>query len=147
MLNDEGKRSVNLLLIEDHLPDIVLTKKAFYKGEFDYAIQVLRDGEKAIDYILKKTPYEDSEMPDIILLDINLPKRSGYEVLSEIKSQQELASVPVIILSSSEAEQDKIKAYQLYANSFFVKPVGLSGLVELVKSIEGYWFKVGKLNK
>lgn len=144
---EEGNRRVNLLLVEDHLPDIVLTKKAFHKGEYEYDIQIVRDGEQALSYLFQSSPYENAVTPDLILLDINLPKKSGHEVLKEIKHKKELASIPVLILSSSESEQDKLKSYELFANSFFVKPSGLSGFIEMVKYIEGYWFKVGNLKK
>ncbi len=146
MPDEEGNKSVKLLLVEDHLPDIVLTKKAFCKGEFEYDIQIVRDGEQALKYLFHLHPFENTASPNLILLDINLPKKSGHEVLKEIKNSA-YSGIPVIILSSSESEQDKLKSYKLYADSYFVKPSGLSGFVEIVKYIEDHWIQVGKLNK
>ncbi len=138
---------VNILLVEDHLPDIVLTKKAFERGNYKSKLHIVRDGEEAMKFLRKEGGYEDRVRPDLILLDINLPKVSGYEVLEHIKKDENLMTIPVIMLTSSEAEQDISKSYSLYANSYLVKPDSLSKFVEMINKLEGFWFKLVKLHK
>lgn len=143
----ESKQVIHLLLVEDHLPDVVLTKKAFERGKYPVEIHVVRDGEEALSFLFREGVFQNAIRPDLILLDINLPKKSGYEVLEEIKDHAELRSIPVIMLTSSEAEQDVTRSYSLHANSYLVKPSSLSKFVELVNYIESFWFKVVKLTR
>ncbi len=141
----EENRSVHILLVEDHLPDVVLTKRAFSKCELTYTLHVSRDGDQALRFLKRESPFFDSKRPDLILLDINLPKRSGYEVLQEIKKHADLQHIPVIMLTSSTEENDRVRSYQLFANGFLVKPSSLAGFIEMVKYVEGFWFKLAKL--
>lgn len=148
MVNSEdNKRALRVLLVEDNMPDIVLTKKAFERGKYPTEMAVVRDGEQALLFLKKHTPYAGVFQPDIILLDINLPKVSGYEVLEFIKSDPLLMTTPVIMLTSSEAEQDVLKSYRLHANSYLVKPASLRKFVEIVNQLEGFWFNIVKLLK
>lgn len=140
-------KAVDILLVEDHLPDIVFTKKAFERGNYNSKLHIVRDGEEAIAFLRKENCYKDAVRPDLILLDINLPKASGYEVLELIKKDPNLMTIPVIMLTSSGADQDIDKSYSLYANSYLIKPDSLSKFVEMINQLEGFWFKLVKLHK
>jgi CheY-like chemotaxis protein len=147
MQSKKNHKAIRILLVEDNLPDIVLTKKAFAKGKIPNTISAVRDGEEAMDFLHKRGIYGHVEKPDLILLDLNLPRKTGYEVLKEIKSDAALMAIPVIILSSSEAEQDISRSYALHANSYLVKPDNLRNFVEMVDHIEGFWFRLAKFTK
>lgn len=133
-------KTLEILLVEDNLPDIILTEKAFERGRHRAKLYSVRDGEEALAFLRREGTYSAARRPDLILLDINLPRKSGYEVLEEIKRSDDLRSIPVIILSSSEAEQDISRSYHLHANSYLVKPASLSKFVELVNALEEFWF-------
>jgi len=136
---------IEILLVEDHFPDVVLTKKAFERGKYPFKIHVAKDGEEALN---KLTGNHSAKVrPDIILLDINLPKISGYEVLEKIKQDENLCTIPVIMLTSSSEEKDVLRSYKLHANSYLVKPSTLRKFVEIVNHIEGFWFSIAKLDK
>ncbi len=137
----------HILLVEDNLPDIVLTEKAFARGTLPCVIRAVRDGEEAIAFLKKQPPYVDVFTPHLILLDINLPKKSGYEVLQEIKKDANLMAIPVLVLTSSDADQDIVRSYSLHANSYLVKPHSLSKFVDLVHHIEAFWLNLVKLPK
>jgi CheY-like chemotaxis protein len=147
MDNEEINRVIDVLLVEDNLPDIILTKKAFERGKYRTNIHVARDGEEAILFLRKQGKFAYAISPDLVLLDINLPKVSGLEVLSIIKSDEQLKTIPVIVLTSSEAEQDIVASYSLHANSYLVKPSSLRKFVDMINYIEGFWFNLVKLRK
>jgi CheY-like chemotaxis protein len=131
-----------LLLVEDDPNDIVLTQRAFAQASLVNPLRVVRDGEEAVNYLAGRPPYEDRTRypaPSLILLDLKLPRRSGLEVLEWIRKQPDLEAVPVIVLTSSQETHDIERAYELGANSYLVKPVGFSGLLEMVKAIGAYW--------
>ncbi len=136
---------VQILLIEDNLGDVELIKVAFKEAKIPNQINVARDGEEAINYLFRKGPYKTALKPDLILLDLNLPKKDGRELLDTIKRDPVLKVIPIIIITSSEEERDVSMSYLLHANSYIVKPVDVEKFIELVKAIEGYWLQIVKL--
>jgi two-component system, chemotaxis family, response regulator Rcp1 len=141
-------KHVKILLVEDNDGDIVLTKEAFLEAKLLNEIAVAKDGEQALDYLYRRDHYEHDNnwiLPDLILLDINLPKISGLEVLSEIKQHQHLKIIPVIMLTTSQSEKDILASYQHYANCYITKPVDLGKFLEVVRTIENFWISIVKL--
>ncbi len=136
---------IEVLLIEDNLGDVRLTQEALKRSKLLINLHVLGDGIDALLYLHRDGKYAAATRPDLILLDLSLPKKDGREVLAEIKADQELRSIPVVILTSSEADQDILKAYTLHANCYVTKPVGLQEFLTVVKSIEDFWFMLVKL--
>lgn len=138
-------RPVEILLIEDNEADIRLTRESIKEAKIRNTLHVTRDGEEALDFLKKRGEHKSSITPDLILLDLNLPKKDGREVLKEIKNDPELSPIPVVVLTTSEAEKDIIKSYQLHANCYVTKPMGLDGFVEVITAIENFWFTIVKL--
>ncbi len=138
----DNARTVEIFLVEDNPGDVFLTKKAFQKARIANHIHVAPDGETALDMLFKRGEYENYVTPDIILLDINLPKKNGKQVLEEIKTDEVLRRIPVVILTSSKAEKDVAETYDLQASSYIVKPVDLYKFHEIVSAIENFWFSV-----
>ncbi|WP_036231202.1 response regulator [Marinobacterium jannaschii] len=138
-------KSINILLIEDNPGDVELTREALSSGKIRNHLEVVSDGEQALDYLRKQPPYTDVSTPDIILLDLNLPKVDGREVLQAVKSDLNLRQIPVIILSSSEAASDIQQSYDLHANCFISKPVQLDRFLDIVQMIECFWIDIVKL--
>lgn len=138
-------RAVEILLVEDNFGDVILTKKAFKNAKLANNITVAEDGSKALAILRREGEYRYAPIPDIVLLDLNLPKKSGQDVLKEIKSDENLRKIPVVILTSSRAELDVVKSYNLYANSYIVKPVSLEKFIDVVKTVEQFWFMVAVL--
>ena len=126
--------------MEDHLPDILLIKRMLQPSD-DVRLAVVRDGIAAMDYLYHRPPYESVQRPDLILLDLNLPRKDGREVLTEIKSDPGLRRIPVLILTSSTDRRDVSHAYSHHANSYLHKPMGLEGLKELIDSIREFWLE------
>ena len=139
------KAVIELLLVEDNPGDVRLTQEALKESSTEINLNVVVDGEEAISYLRRLGEYENSPRPDVILLDLNLPKKSGTEVLEEIKIDEHLRMIPVIILTTSDAEHDIIKAYKLYANCFIIKPVDFDEFTNVIKLVETFWFNVVKL--
>ena len=135
-------RPIEILLVEDNPGDVLLTEEAFSEAKIWNNIHVATDGEKALAYLNKENGYEDAVRPDLILLDLNLPKIDGREVLDRVKSNESLRRIPVVVLTSSEAEKDIIKTYDLHANSYVVKPINLDQFVRVVQAVENFWFSV-----
>lgn len=133
-------RPINLLLIEDNPGDVRLTQEAFKEGKLSYNMDVVMDGVEAIRFLRKQSPYDSAVTPDIILLDLNLPKKDGREVLAEIKNDDELRRIPVIILTTSNAEQDILKSYDLHVNCYINKPVDFDRFFDIIQKIEDFWF-------
>ncbi len=140
-----NNRSVEILLIEDNEADVRLTKEGIKEVKIRNSLNVVNDGESAMAYLKKITPYENVTRPDLILLDLNLPKKDGRQVLDEIKNDDTLQHIPVVILTSSEAERDILQSYKLHANCYITKPIGIEQFVEVIKSIEDFWFSIVKL--
>lgn len=138
-------RPIEILLVEDNEADAFLTQTAFEQGKILNHLHLATDGEMALSILNKEPPYEDHVTPDIILLDINLPKIDGREVLQAIKSHETLKRIPVIILTGSEANEDIMQMYDLHATSYITKPVGVERFNEVVKATENFWFCVVEL--
>ncbi len=136
----DKQRPAQVLLVEDNAGDAMLTKLAFKNAKIVNELTVAKSGEEAIAILLKEDSYATSTTPDIILLDLNLPQMSGQDVLDFIKKNEKLKHIPVIILSSSKAEQDVIKSYNLHANGYVVKPVNIDKFTEVIQKIEEFWF-------
>jgi len=135
-------RPIEILLVEDNPGDVRLTREALKEGKVVNNLQIVVDGEEALSYLRRQGPYTQATRPDLILLDLNLPKKSGREVLAVIKEDPDLRRIPVVILTVSEAEQDIIKSYNLHANCYITKPVNLEQFMDVVQSIENFWLTV-----
>ena len=138
----EMGRPIEILLIEDSPSDTLMTCEAFEHSKLLNRIHTVADGEAAVAFLKRESPYQNLPRPDLILLDLNLPKKSGREVLRDIKGDDSLKTIPVVILTSSKDEQDVVKAYGLHANCYITKPVGFAGLSECVQAINEFWFSV-----
>ena len=136
---------IEILLVEDNPGDADLTREALADAKVCNHLHVVDDGAKAVDFLFRREPYADAPRPDLILLDLNLPKKDGREVLAEIKADPQLAAIPVVILTTSEAEEDICRAYQLHANCYITKPVNLQQFLSVVRAIEDFWLFVVKL--
>ncbi len=135
---------IEILMVEDDPDDADLTQELLEEAKVFVNINVIEDGVKAMSYLRRKGAYQQAVRPDLILLDLNLPRKDGREVLQEIKEDSELKSIPIIILTTSDADKDRLKSYDLGANSFVTKPIGLTQFAQIVKSIESFWFTVVK---
>ena len=135
-------KPIHILLVEDNEGDIYLTLEAFKDGKFKNSISVVRDGAEALQYLLKEGKHQEAETPDLILLDINLPKMDGKEVLKVIKNHEALKSIPVIMLTTSSSETDIIDSYNGHANCYVVKPVKLETFLSVVRTIENFWISI-----
>jgi chemotaxis family two-component system response regulator Rcp1 len=144
-LLNKNKEKPRILLVEDNPGDIRLTQEALKESQLDIHLDVVSDGEQAIDFLNKKNKYVDAVRPHIILLDLNLPKKNGIEVLKEIKVQDGLKAIPVIVLTTSDADHDISKAYSLHANCYILKPVDFDDFVKVIQLIELYWFNTVQL--
>lgn len=138
-------KPIEILLVEDNPADIRLTQEIFKDCRVLNNLHVAKDGIEALDFLRKQGNFKDTPMPDIILLDLNLPKKDGREVLAEIKNDTELRSIPVIVLTTSEAEQDIVRSWNLGANCYITKPVDLNQFIRVVHSIEDFWLTIVKL--
>ena len=137
--------AVRILLVEDNPGDVRLTREALKEGKVRNNLSVARDGVEALAFLRREGEYAAAPRPDVILLDLNLPRKDGREVLEEIKADPALRSIPVVILTSSDAERDIAQAYALHANCYITKPVDLDQFITVVKSIEDFWFTIVKL--
>src|ERR1700689_5365019 len=137
--------AIEVLLVEDSPGDVRLTREAFKDAKVHINLHVASDGAEAMAFLGRDGQHLNSPRPDLILLDLNLPKKDGREVLKEIKESDVLKSIPVVILTTSSAETDILQSYQLHANCYISKPVGLQGFLEVVKSIDSFWLTVVKL--
>jgi CheY-like chemotaxis protein len=142
-----NSRPVEILLVEDSNEDVELTREALKDGKISNVLHVAKDGVEAMDYLRKKGKYSGEKAPGLILLDLNLPKKNGHELLAEIKQDEELKIIPVVILTTSESEADVLKTYKMHANSYITKPVDFNQFIKVVKSIEDYWFSIVRLPK
>jgi chemotaxis family two-component system response regulator Rcp1 len=138
-------RPIEILLVEDNPGDARLTREAFSQGTVPANMHHARDGEQAIAFLRRQGGYQDAPTPDLVILDLNLPRRSGREVLEDIKTDPGLRQIPVIVLTSSQAQEDVLHSYRLHANCFITKPGDLETLIHVAHSIEEFWFKLVRL--
>jgi two-component system, chemotaxis family, response regulator Rcp1 len=138
-------KSIEILLVEDNAGDILLTIDALKEGRVSNHVNIVKDGEEAMDYLKKRGQYSNSISPDIILLDLNIPKKSGLQVLNEIKNDIDLKKIPVVVLTSSAADVDIINAYDNHVNCYIRKPVELENFMEVIRKIEDFWLSIVKL--
>lgn len=136
---------VNILLIEDNPGDVRLTQEAFKEGSINIKLDVVMDGVEAIKFLKKEPPYLDVTTPDLILLDLNLPKKDGREVLQEIKTDQHFKRIPVVVLTTSNAQQDILKSYNLHVNCYVNKPVDFDKFFDIIQKIEEFWLSTAIL--
>lgn len=136
---------IEVLIVEDNRADVRLVQEVLKKGKIIIDLHSASDGIEAIDYLRKKGKYKDANRPDLILLDLNMPKKDGREVLEEIKSDDRLKSIPVVIMTISKAEEDILRSYNLHANAYIVKPIELHQFMDTVRSIENFWLTIVKL--
>lgn len=133
---------IEILLVEDNHIDVKLTREALKEGKVKNNLQVARDGEEAIDFLYRKGRFADAPRPDIILLDLNLPRISGREILQRIKADPDLRPIPVVVLTTSKSEEDILRSYDLNVNCYITKPVDMNQFIEVVKAIDHFWFTI-----
>lgn len=138
-------RQIEILLVEDNPGDVRLTQEVFKEGKIRNKLNVAWNGEEALAYLHREGRFAQAPRPDIILLDLNLPRKGGREVLAEIKTDPRLKCIPVVILTTSQAEQDIAESYNQHANCYIVKPVELDQFINVVRTIEGFWLQIVKL--
>ena len=145
VLNSSVDRPVDILLVEDSPSDVAMTVAALREGRIINDLHVVTDGDQALAYLRKQPPYTDVRRPNLVLLDLNLPKLDGRDVLAQIKTDEDLKIIPVVILTTSPAETDILRSYQLHANSYVTKPVGVDDFFAAIRSIEDFWLSVVRL--
>lgn len=145
MLNNTIGDPVEILLVEDNPGDVRLTLEAFKDCKVSSNFNTVEDGEAAMAFLRREEKYTNAPRPDLVLLDLNLPKKDGREVLKEIKADKSLKHIPVVILTTSQAEEDIIKAYGLNANCYICKPIDLDNFIKIISSIEEFWLTIVKL--
>jgi chemotaxis family two-component system response regulator Rcp1 len=135
-------RPIDILLIEDNMGDVDLAREALGISKLHNALHVVQDGVAAMDFLQKKGKFTNAPRPDLIILDLNLPKKDGRQVLSEIKMNDNLKRIPVVILTTSRAEEDVLKSYNLHANCYITKPIDIKQFLHVVRSIEDFWLSI-----
>jgi CheY-like chemotaxis protein len=136
---------IEILLVEDNPGDADLAREALQTGKVRNILHVVGDGEAAMAFLRRQGKYAAAPRPDLVLLDLNLPKKDGREVLAEVKADEDLKRIPVVILTTSKAEQDILKTYNLHANCYITKPIDLNQFIKVVQAIEEFWFTIVKL--
>ncbi len=145
MWRSPQRRNLELLLVEDNPADILLLREILAEAEVALELRLVNDGEAALAYLRREGRYAATSRPDLIMLDLNLPGQGGRQVLKEIKEDPALSAIPVIILSTSQSEEDIVDCYRLHANCYISKPVSLDEFIEVIRSIESFWFRTVKL--
>jgi chemotaxis family two-component system response regulator Rcp1 len=138
-------KPVQILLVEDSPGDVSLTREAMLSARVTNELHVVGDGEEALSFLRRGSGFEHCERPDLVLLDLNLPKKGGREVLQEMKSDHDLKHIPVIVLTTSEDEVDILQSYRLHANAYVTKPIAFSAFLETLQQLEGFWLQVVRL--
>ncbi|HEX5417854.1 MAG TPA: response regulator [Chloroflexota bacterium] len=141
-MQNVANRPAEILLVEDNPGDVRLTREALREGKAIHHLNVSRDGVDALAFLRREDPYTDAPRPDLILLDLNLPRKDGREVLAAIKADQALKHIPVVVLTTSQAEQDVARSYELSANCYIAKPVDLDQFMHVVRAVEDFWLTV-----
>ncbi|MEZ5669755.1 MAG: response regulator [Alphaproteobacteria bacterium] len=142
---DQGPEAISILLVEDNPGDVLLTREALRRSGLSNVLSVVDDGDKAIRYLRRAAGFERSKRPQLILLDLNLPGTDGREVLQEIKADDDLKTIPVVVMTSSDDEADVTRSYQAHANCYVTKPHGMDGFDTVLASIERFWFHTARL--
>ena len=145
MIRGLNGRPVEILLVEDNEGDIGLVEEVFEEGRINNNLSVAEDGDEAMMFLRKEGQFANATRPDLILLDLNLPGKDGREVLKEVKEDDNLKKIPIVVLTTSKAEEDILKSYDLHANSYITKPVDFNQFINVIKSIESFWLEVVKL--
>ena len=145
MSEEKYGKSIEILLVEDNAGDARLAKEALIESKLQNSLHCVSDGEEAMAFLRRERKFSNSPHPDLIILDLNLPKKDGREVLAEIKSDEKLKRIPVVILTVSSAEEDILKSYDLHANCYITKPIDLEQFIKVVRSIEDFWLSIVKL--
>jgi len=145
MQTDRIAKPVEMLMVEDNLGDVRLTQEALKEAKVRVRMSVVGDGVEAMAFLHHEGPYSRSPHPDLILLDLNLPRKDGREVLADIKADTHLRRIPIVILTTSQDEEDVFAVYDLHANCYIVKPVDLDQFMQVIRTIEGFWLEVVKL--
>lgn len=138
---------IQILLVEDNPGDVRLTQESLHDSKIKNCLHVVMDGVEAIAFLRQEGQYVDAPRPDVVLLDLNLPKKSGHEVLTEVKNDPNLKTIPIVILTTSDAEEDILGSYENHANCYITKPVDLEQFIKIVETIEDFWFTIVKLPK
>ncbi len=141
-MDNSALKPARILLVEDNPGDVRLTMEALKEGKIMNELSVVNDGVEAIDFLRRRAKYANAPRPDLVLLDLNLPKKNGREVLAEIKSDETLRRIPVVILTVSKAEEDILKSYDLHANCYISKPIDFEQFTKVVKTIQNFWFTI-----
>ncbi len=136
---------IEVLLAEDNPADVRLTEEGLKEGKLHHVLHVVRDGVEAMEYLRRQGRHSAARRPDIVLLDLNMPRKDGREVLAEIKQDASLRTIPVVVMTSSDADQDVLRAYELHANCYITKPVDLDKFISIVRAIENFWLTVVEL--
>lgn len=144
-MNPNGLHKIDILIVEDNKGDARLIKEIFNESKLYNSLYFVSDGVEAMDFLRKIGKYANMPLPDLIILDLNLPKKDGREVLMEIKQDENLKHIPIVIMTISQADEDIIKSYNLHANCYVTKPIDLTQFMKVVKSIENFWFTIVKL--
>lgn len=139
---DNQEKAIHILLVEDNPGDMRLTTEALKEGKVRNELSWAKDGVEALDFLHKRAQFAGVGTPDLILLDLNLPKKNGREVLEELKNHQTLKSIPVVVLTTSRAEEDILRSYELHANCYIIKPVDLDKFMSVVKAIDHFWLSI-----
>lgn len=134
-----------ILLVEDNPGDVFLTQEAFREGRLAHRLSVVEDGEEALRFLRREGEHKGAPQPDLILLDLNLPKKDGRELLGEVKTDPDLRQIPIIVLTTSAAEQDIARAYKLHANCYLTKPIQMDDFLKTIRSVEDFWLSVVRL--
>lgn len=142
----QSATAIEVLLVEDNPGDVRLTREALKEAKVRNNVHVASDGVVALEFLRREGQFANAPRPDVVLLDLNLPRRSGHEVLHDIKSDERLRAIPVVILTSSQADEDIARSYQLAANAYVTKPVGLNEFLKVVRSIEHFWLEIVRLS-
>jgi CheY-like chemotaxis protein len=144
-MKTQHSRPIQILLVEDNPGDVRLTQESLHDARVHNSMMVASDGLEAMACLRREGQYANAVRPDLVLLDLNLPRMNGFEVLDAIKEDPDLKRIPVVVLTTSQAEQDIIRSYNLYANAFVTKPVDLEQFIKVIKSIEGFWLEIVRL--
>ncbi|MDX1943834.1 MAG: response regulator [Pirellulaceae bacterium] len=142
MMRDKFHKPIEILLVEDSPTDALLAKEALIVSKINNTLHIVTDGVEALSYLRRQGDYHNTPRPDLILLDLNLPKKDGREVLAEIKNDEQLKRIPVVVLTTSEEQKDVFESYGHHANCYIVKPVDFEKFARVIKEIEGFWFSI-----